>query len=92
MSAIHNPKYELLRHPRYSADLAPSDYFLFPVLKDHLKGKHYNDRSALGSGVYQCLDRMCEDDFTAAIQKLPARRQKCIAAEGRYFEKENIHP
>jgi len=88
---VHDLKYELLRHPAYSPDLAASDFFLFPVLKDYLKGKHYNDRRALGSGVYQCLNPMGEDDFTAAIQKLPKRWQKCIAAEGRYFEKENIH-
>jgi hypothetical protein len=30
---------------------------------------------------------MSEDDFTAAIQKLPERWQKCISAEERYFEK-----
>jgi histone-lysine N-methyltransferase SETMAR len=42
-STIHNlKKYELLRHPPYSPDLAPSDYFLFPVLKDYLKGRHYS--------------------------------------------------
>ncbi|CAF1081757.1 unnamed protein product [Rotaria sp. Silwood1] len=90
-STIHDLKYELLRHPPYSPDLAPSDYFLFPVLKDHLKGRHYDDRSSLGSSVYQCLNSMSKDDFTAAILKLPERWQKCISAEGRYFEKEHIH-
>ena len=38
-STIHNLKYELFHHPSYSPDLAPSDYFLFPILKDYLKGK-----------------------------------------------------
>ena len=33
LSTIHNLKYELLRHPSYSPDLSPSDYFLFPILK-----------------------------------------------------------
>lgn len=82
-STIHILKYELLRHPPYSPDQAPSDYFLFPVLKDYLKGRHYSDRSSLGSSVYQCLNSMSKDDFTAAIQKLPERWQKCISAEGR---------
>jgi histone-lysine N-methyltransferase SETMAR len=90
-STIHNLKYELLRHPPYSPDLAPSDYFLFPVLKDYLAGRHYNDRSSLGSSIYQCLNSMSEDDYTAAIRKLPERWQKCISAEGRYFEKQHIH-
>jgi histone-lysine N-methyltransferase SETMAR len=90
-STIHNLKYELLRHPPYSPGLAPSDYLLFPVLKDYLAGRHYNDRSSLGSSIYQCLNSMSEDDFTAAIQKLPERWQKFISADGRYFEKEHIH-
>jgi histone-lysine N-methyltransferase SETMAR len=31
---------ELLSHPPYSPDLAPSDYHLFGPLKDHLRGYH----------------------------------------------------
>ncbi|CAF2652207.1 unnamed protein product [Rotaria sp. Silwood2] len=42
-STIHKLKYELFRHASYSPDLANTDYFLFPVLKDHLKERHYND-------------------------------------------------
>ena len=34
LSTIHNLRYELLRHPSYSSDLAPSDYYLFPFLKN----------------------------------------------------------
>jgi len=30
--------YELLPHPPYSPDLAPSDFYLFPLLKEHLRG------------------------------------------------------
>ena len=33
-STIHDLKYELLRHLPYSLDLASSNYFLFPILKD----------------------------------------------------------
>src|SRR5271154_7551559 len=91
LSTIHNLKYELLRQPSYSPDLSPSDYFLFPVLKDYLRGRHYSDRSSLGSSIYQCLNSVSEDDFTAAIQNLPERWRKCISAEGRYFEKEDIY-
>ena len=89
-STIHDLKYELLRHPPYPPDLAPNDYFSFPVLEGYLKGRHYNDRSSLGSSLYQCLNSIAEDDFTAAIQKLPVHWQKCISTEGRYFEKQHI--
>ena len=36
--------WEILEHPVYSPDLAPSNYHLFPALKDHLGGhKFQND-------------------------------------------------
>ena len=35
--------WELLLHPPYSPNLAPSDFFLFPKLKEHLKGVYFND-------------------------------------------------
>jgi len=66
-STIHNLKYELLRHPPYSPDLAPSNYFLFAVLKDYLKGRHYNDRSSLDSSIHQCLNSVSKNDFTTDI-------------------------
>jgi hypothetical protein len=39
---VGTPKnWELLRHPTYSPDLAPSDYHLFEPLEGHLRGQHY---------------------------------------------------
>ena len=33
----------VLEHPAYSPNLAPSDFFLFPKIKEILKGKHFDD-------------------------------------------------
>jgi len=33
--------YELLKHPPYSPDLAPSDFYLFPKLKIFLAGQRF---------------------------------------------------
>ena len=32
---------KLLGHPPYSPDLAPCDFFLFPKIKNQLKGIHF---------------------------------------------------
>jgi hypothetical protein len=32
--------FPVLNHPQYSPDLAPSDFHLFPKLKEHLRGHH----------------------------------------------------
>ncbi|KAK3787019.1 hypothetical protein RRG08_037297 [Elysia crispata] len=34
-------KWELLEHPRYSPDLAPCDFHLFPKMKEHLRGQRF---------------------------------------------------
>jgi len=33
----------VLEHPAYSPDLAPSDFYLFPKIKEILKGRHFYD-------------------------------------------------
>ena len=38
MAAVHDCGFELVDHPPYSPDLAPSDYFLFLNVKKHLAG------------------------------------------------------
>jgi histone-lysine N-methyltransferase SETMAR len=34
--------FEVLKHLAYTPDLAPSDYYLFPNLKKHLKGRKFS--------------------------------------------------
>ena len=91
LSSTHNLRYELLHHSPYSQDLAPSDYYLFPLLKNYLKVRRYEGRSALGSSIHQCLNGLSKNDFTAAIQQFPKRWRKCISVDWRYFEKEHIY-
>ena len=41
MTAVTECGFEILPHPPYSPDMAPSDFSLFPKLKSHLPGKQY---------------------------------------------------
>ena len=50
--------WEVLPHPSYSPDLAPSDYHLFGFVKDQLRGRH-ETTEAIQKAVRQCL-RMAE--------------------------------
>ena len=50
---------ETLAHPPYSPDLAPCDFWLFPVLKDSLRGTRYENRIANPS-----YDRVVESNVT----------------------------
>jgi hypothetical protein len=42
MGNLRDLHYELLEHPPYSPDLAPSDFHLFPKLKLFLAGQHFS--------------------------------------------------
>lgn len=41
MAKMHELHFDLVPHPPYSPDLAPCDFFLFPVLKKHLAGQKF---------------------------------------------------
>jgi len=41
VETLQKPKFEVLAHPPYSPDLAPSDYHLFGPLKKALRGRRF---------------------------------------------------
>ena len=41
IDVLETVKFEVLSHPPYSPDLAPSDFHFFPHLKRDLKGTHF---------------------------------------------------
>jgi transposase len=46
-AAIQELDWEILPHPPYSPDLAPSDYCLFRPLSNNLRGVSFNNDSEL---------------------------------------------
>jgi len=66
--------YELLPHPPYSPDLAPSDFCLFPLLKEHLSGTHFssdNDVIVSADVFLQGQDELfVEDWYTKAAEAM----------------------
>ena len=73
--------FETVAHPPYSPDLAPCDFWLFPKLR----GCHYETIEERKEAVMKVIDRLTQEDFHGAFQKLLAW-YKCIAAGGDYFE------
>ena len=51
MDAVEQNGYELIPHPTYSLDLAPSDYFLFPNLKKDIRGRHFRSNEEVLAAV-----------------------------------------
>ena len=70
-----------VRHPPYSPDLAPCDFWLFPKLR----GCRYETIEEMKESVTKVIDTLTQEDFHEALQKL-LERYKCIAVGGDYLE------
>ena len=86
-AAIRNCGFEQLNHPPYSPDLAPSDFYLFRLLKKELRGRRFRDDNELKSTTEGWLESREENFFLKGIQELEHRWTKCINVGGDYVEK-----
>ena len=67
-------------HPPYSPDLTPSDFWLFPKLKNALKGQRFADLSDIQRNVKTLLQGIPENDFQDYFRQWHHRLTKCIAS------------
>lgn len=87
MGKLRDLKYEVLEHPPYSPDLAPSDFHLFPNLKKFTSGKHFSSNEEAIAAVEGYFADLAESHFRNGIQLLEKRWTKCIEVLGDYIEK-----
>ena len=80
-------RWKLLPHPPYSPDLAPSDFFLFPKMKEHLKGKRFDSLLDAKAAVLDWINSKGPDFFRTGLERWKHRLRKCIDLEGAYVEK-----
>ncbi|KAG8231260.1 hypothetical protein J437_LFUL011114 [Ladona fulva] len=71
-------RWTVIPHPPYSPDLAPSDYHLFPKLKEHLGGQRFWTDDEVKEEVTCFLNRLVAEFYDMGIQKLEYRLQKCL--------------
>jgi len=78
--------FQLVHHPPYSPDLAPSDYYLFPNLKKHLKGHRFEDISDVKHAAESWFQDQSKKFYLDGLEKLQQRYNKCISLRGEYVE------
>ena len=66
----------------YSPDHVPCDFCLFPKLRRC----RYETIEEMKKAATKVIDMPTQEDFHGAFQKLLDRYNKCIAAEGDFFE------
>ncbi|UYV77361.1 hypothetical protein LAZ67_15000691 [Cordylochernes scorpioides] len=82
VSTIIKLVFEVLEHPAYSPDLAPSDYFLFGLLKKELKGKRFDSDEDVQKVVQDIFHTLPKRAYKEGIYKLPERWRRCIESQG----------
>ena len=86
MQSVRDCGFELLPHPPYSPDLAPSDFFLFSKLKKELRGQRYDDDDELMLAVEGFCKGHDSAFYREGLEALPRRWTKCIESQGDYVE------
>jgi len=86
-AAILESGFEEMHHPPYSPDLAPSDYHMFPNLKQHLRGQRFSTDYELKYATEEWLKEQSELFYFTGIEKLRQRYKLCIDKGGDYVEK-----
>jgi hypothetical protein len=87
VSTIQKLKFEMINHPPYSPDLAPSDYHVFCKLKEALRGRSFHGDGEVKETVQFRLRQQAKSFFSTGIQKLVERCEKFIAKDGDYMGK-----
>jgi len=75
-------KFEVLKHPPYSPDLAPLDFHLFGPMKEHLRSQKFADDNKVMEAVQSWLKAMPKSFFLEGIHKLVDRWTICVAKHG----------
>ena len=76
----------LLPQPPYPLDLAACDFFFFPQRKKTMKGRRLDYVENIQANVTRQLRAITKSDYQRCFRQWQERWNKCIQAQGHYFE------
>jgi len=76
---------ETVPRPPYGLDLTPSDFWLFTVLKKHLKRIHFTCDEEVQAAMGKCFQEETEDFYSDRFQRLVRTRH------GKIWYRNQIH-
>ncbi|XP_020715242.1 uncharacterized protein LOC101457564 isoform X1 [Ceratitis capitata] len=77
--------WEVLIHPHFSPDLAPSDYHLFPSMANYLDGEELASRESCENRLSQFFSNRDKSFYAEGIMTLPSKWQKVMEHNGAYL-------
>ncbi|XP_035734903.1 histone-lysine N-methyltransferase SETMAR-like [Vespa mandarinia] len=85
LEKINELGWEVLPHPSYSPDIAPSDFHLFRSLQHFLSGKKFENLDDVQNAISRYFTQKPIDFYRSSIENLHTRWQKVIDNEGDYI-------
>ncbi|XP_054166865.1 histone-lysine N-methyltransferase SETMAR-like [Oppia nitens] len=77
--------WDVVDHPPYSPDIAPSDYYLFRSMRHFLDGKKFKNREEVKMAVQEFFDSQPEEWYSKGIYELPNKWRDVIDLNGNYI-------
>jgi transposase len=68
VNLLYSWGWEIVPHPAYSPDLAPSDFHLFQKMKKHLRGQRFHSNEDVQNEVKKWL--RAQDEFFFSMKDL----------------------
>ncbi|EZA51242.1 Histone-lysine N-methyltransferase SETMAR, partial [Ooceraea biroi] len=82
--------WDVLPHPPYSSDLAPSDYHLFRSLQNSLNNVNFDSNEGVKNHLLQFFVNKEKDFYERGILKLPEIWRKVVEQNGQYITEYNF--
>ena len=82
---INDLQWELLSHPTYSPDTAPTDYYLFHSLQNTLAEQHFKTEDEVRKVIDEFIASKDQAFWRRGIHQLPERWQSVVEASGDYI-------
>lgn len=79
---------ELMTHCPYSPDLSPNDFFLFPNIKNKMRGERFASPEEAVEAFKNHVLEVPASEWQKCFNSWFERMQKCINFKGEYFEKQ----
>ena len=77
--------WEVLVHPPYSPDMAPTDFHLFNSLSNFLRGHQFADESEVNAMLDNLFDSKPQEYYRRGFESLYDRWTQIVENEGSYI-------
>ena len=77
-----------MSHPLYSSDVAPNDFFLFPYVKNKMRGQRFLTPEEAVDAFRMHVLEIPRSEWQKCFYNWFKRTQKCIDLNGENFEKQ----